>query len=241
MFNFLVNAFNIVLYWPLFNALIWIYNHIPGQDFGIAIILLTILIRVILYPISVKALRSQKALQRLQPQMQEIQKKYKDDKEKQARETLELYKKENINPFSGLFLALVQLPILIALYKVFWSGLNKEELIHLYSFVAVPLQINASFLSLVDLSKPNITLAIIAGLLQFFQTKMLLPSKKEDKGKQADMTIKMQKQMVYFLPIITIVILFKLPSALGLYWTMSGLFSIVQQYFALKEKQQNTL
>src|SRR5688572_820076 len=120
MFGFLVNAFNTVLYYPLFNLLVLIYNYLPGHDFGIAIIVLTIIIRFILYPVSVKALNSQKALQKLQPQIQELQKKYKDDKEKQAKETLELYRREKINPFSGLLLALIQLPILIALYNVFW-------------------------------------------------------------------------------------------------------------------------
>src|SRR3989344_3474707 len=143
MFGFLVTIFNIFLYRPLFNFLVIIYNYVPGHDFGIAIIILTLIIRVIIYPISVKALNSQKALQKLQPKLQEIQQKYKDDKEKQGVETLELYRKEKINPFSGLFLALVQFPILIALYNVFWNGLNAKELVHLYSFVLNPENINA--------------------------------------------------------------------------------------------------
>src|SRR3989344_783395 len=148
MFSFIVNFFNVFLYYPLFNSLVLIYNYIPGHDFGIAIILLTIIIRLILYPLSVKALQSQKALQKFQPQLQELQKKYKDDKEKQAKETLELYRKEKINPFSGLFLAMIQLPILIALYNVFWKGLKPEELGHLYGFISNPAHINAMFLGL---------------------------------------------------------------------------------------------
>src|SRR3990167_2069470 len=152
MFGFLVNIFDIFLYHPLFNFLVLIYNYLPGHDFGLAVILLTIIIRFILYPLSVKALNSQKVLQDLQPKLKEIQKKYKDDKEKQAKETLELYRTEKINPFSGLFLALVQLPILIALYQVFWHGLRPEALDHLYSFVANPGQINAMFVGLVDLA-----------------------------------------------------------------------------------------
>ncbi len=107
MFESLVHFFYLILYQPLFNGLVFLYNNVPGHDFGIAIIILTILIRVVLYPVSVKAVNSQRSLQKLQPQIQELQKKYKDDKEKQARETLALYKKEKINPFSGLLLACV--------------------------------------------------------------------------------------------------------------------------------------
>jgi YidC/Oxa1 family membrane protein insertase len=171
----------------------------------------------------------------------ELQKKYKGDKEKQAKETLELYKKEKINPFSGLLLAFIQLPILIALYQVFWNGLKPAELTGLYGFVSNPGVINAMFLNIIDLSKANFVLAVLAGLVQYVQTKMLLPKdakKSIGQGKEADMSSIMQKQMVYFMPVFTVIILISLPSALGLYWTASGLFSIVQQYFLLKENKK---
>src|SRR3989344_96000 len=236
MFAFIGNIFNVLLYQPLFNSLVLIYNYLPGHDFGIAVILLTLLIRVILYPVSVKALHSQKNLQRLQPKLQEIQAKFKNDKERQAKETMELYRTEKINPFSGLFLALVQLPVLIALYNVFWTGLNSDALNNLYGFVSNPGHINAMFFGLVDLSKPDLPFAIAAGIIQFFQTKMLIPKEDKSKPKTSDISSIMQKQMVYFFPFITIIILIKLPSALGLYWIVSGIFSIIQQYFLLKEK-----
>ena len=236
MFEILVNLFNIVLYKPLFNALVLLYTYIPGNDFGIAIIILTIIIRFILYPLSVKAISSQKALQKLQPKIQEIQKKYKDDKEKQAKEMLAIYKTEKINPFSGFVLAIIQLPILIALYTVFWHGLNPEELIHLYTFVPNPGNINSLFLNLIDLSKPHIFFAILAGIFQYFQTKMLFPKTTKSNDKANAIGDMMQKQMTYFLPFFTIIILLGLPSALGLYWTISGIFSIIQQYFILKKK-----
>ena len=236
MFGLLVDIFNNFLYYPLFNSLILIYNYLPGHDFGLAIIVLTIIIRIILYPISVKALNSQKVLQKLQPQMKEIQEKYKDDKEKQTKEILELYKREKVNPFSGLFLALIQLPILIALYNVFWNGLNLKELDNLYSFVLNPAQINPLFFGLVDLSKSNFIFSILAGIIQFFQTKMLIPQDSKNKTKETDINSIIQKQMVYIFPFITVIILLKLPSALGLYWTISGIFSIVQQHFIFKNK-----
>jgi len=236
MFGFLITIFNTLLYYPLFNFLVALYNYLPGHDFGLAIIVLTIIIRFILYPVSIKALNSQKTLQKLQPQIQELQKKYKDDKEKQARETLEVYRREKINPFSGLFLALAQFPILIALYNVFWNGLRPEELNNLYTFVANPGYINPMFFGLADLAKPNVIFAILAGVLQFFQTKMLLPEPVKGQPPKKDIASMMQKQMVYFFPVITIIILLKLPSALGLYWIVSGVFSIIQQYLILKEK-----
>ena len=238
MFEFIIKFFYIILYQPLFNSLVILYNYIPGHDFGIAIIFLTLIIRIILFPISVKAVNSQRSLQKLQPKLQELQKKYKNDREKQAKETLALYKTEKINPFSGLLLALIQLPILIALYQVFWNGLKPEELAGLYTFVFNPGQINTLFLNIMDLSKPNLVLAILAGLLQYFQTKMLLPKNNFNiggKNKEADFSQIMQKQMTYFLPIFTVIILISLPSALGLYWTISGLFSIIQQYLIFKK------
>jgi YidC/Oxa1 family membrane protein insertase len=213
---------------------------VPGHDFGAAIIFLTLIIRFALYPISIKAVNSQKSLQKLQPKVQEIQKKYKDDKEKQAKEILEVYKKEKINPFSGLFIAIIQLPILIALYQVFWQGLNPNELSNLYPFVSNPGQINAIFLGAIDLSKANSVLAILAGVAQYFQTKMLLPKNNPSNTGKTDFSQIMQKQTVYFFPILTIIILLGLPSALGLYWTISGIFSIIQQYFILRKDKKAT-
>ena len=238
MFTFLGNIFNVVLYYPLFNALIAIYDYLPGHDFGLAIIVLTVIIRIILYPLSVSALHSQIAIQKLQPKIQEIQDAYKNDKEKQAKETLELYKKDKINPFSGLFLVLLQLPILIALYKVFWNGLNVSELSHVYSFIMKPEYINSVFLGFIDLHNPNILFAIAAGLVQFLQTKMLTPQP-SNKKRSNDISVMMQKQMLYLFPIITIIILLRLPSALSLYWLASGVFSIIQQHLIFKKIKTN--
>ncbi len=239
MLNFLATAFNVILYKPLFNLLILLYDYIPGKDFGIAVIFLTLIIRVIVYPLSVRAVKSQKVLQAVQPKVQEIQKKYKNDKEKQAKEVFELYKKEKINPFSGLFLTLIQLPILIALYRVFWNGLKSEELANLYNFVLNPGHISPIFLGIFDLSKPNLWFAIAAAALQFFQTKMFIPKVKSEEKKSAnepDFSKILQKQMLYFSPVLTMIILVTLPSALGLYWAVSGIFSIIQQYFILKKQ-----
>ena len=241
MFETLSYFFYVILYQPLFNILVALYDYIPGHDFGIAVILLTLIIRFALYPTSVKAVKSQSSLQKLQPQILELQKKYKDDKEKQAQEILNLYKREKINPFSGLFLALIQLPILIALYQVFWQGLDPAKLSILYGFILNPGQINPLFLQMIDLSKANMILAVLAGVTQYFQTKMMLPkktAKTEGHKKEADLTQAMQSQMTYFMPVFTIILLVNLPSALGLYWTVGGIFSIIQQYLIVKKQDK---
>ncbi|HUV81413.1 MAG TPA: YidC/Oxa1 family membrane protein insertase [Patescibacteria group bacterium] len=235
--DFLISIFNVFLYQPLFNALVFLYQFLPGKDFGIAIISLTVVIRIALYPLMLKSIKSQKALSELQPRIQEIQQKYKNDKEQQAKETMALYRKEKINPFGGCFPLLIQLPILIALYRVFWRGMSPEAMSYLYSFVSNPGEINPTFLGLINLAEPNLVLAFLAGICQFFQTKMMMSKNKKPAGakdQKSQFADVMQKQMLYFFPFFTVFILWKLPSAIGLYWLIIALFSILQQYLVLR-------
>lgn len=239
--EFLINAFNALLYQPLLNVLVLLYQFFPGRDFGIAIIVLTILIKMLFYPLAAQAIKSQKDLAGLQPKIQEIQGNYKNDKEKQAKEIMALYRKEKINPFSGCLPLLIQLPILIGLFQVFMRGFGPEQMIYLYDFTPNPGQINLSFLGFLNLAEPNLLLAVLSGVCQFFQTKMLTPPQKAE-GKQTpnskkgrpDFSGMLQKQMLYFLPVFTVFILWRLPSAIGLYWLVTSLFSIVQQRFIIK-------
>jgi len=231
----LIQAFNTILYQPLFNALVLLYSYLPGHDFGIAVIILTVIIRIILYPLMIKSIRSQKILSDLQPKVQEIQRKYKDDKEKQSKELMALYQKEKINPFGGCLPLLIQLPILIALYRVFWKGLQPEAMGMLYNFVPNPGAIDPTFLGFINLAAPSLIFAILAGITQFFQSKMLMTQKTNGKNDQmGQLSNMMQKQMLYFFPIFTVFILWRLPSAIGLYWIITALFSIGQQYLILK-------
>jgi len=240
----LIKTFNIVLYQPLFNLLVLLYQYLPGHDFGVAVIILTVIIRFVLYPLMTQSIKSQKILSELQPKIQEIQQKYKGDKEAQAKETMALYQKEKINPFGGCLPLLVQLPILIALYQVFWKGLQPGAMNYLYSFMPNPGEINPFFLGVLNLSHPNLVLAIIAGLSQFYQTKTMTfrqKSKEEGPKKKDQMTQlseTMQKQMLYFFPVFTVFILWKLPAAIGLYWIVTTLFSIIQQRLILKTHVQ---
>jgi YidC/Oxa1 family membrane protein insertase len=222
--------FNTILYQPLFNALILLYEYIPGHDFGIAIIVLTVLIRMALYPLMAQSIRSQKILNELQPKIQEIQKQHADDKEKQGRAMMELYQKEKFNPFGGCLPLLLQFPLLIALYQVFWRGFQPEQLSFLYGFVQNPGAIDAMFFNIIDLAKPNITFAFLAGVLQFVQSKMIMPAQKQQQNSQmSQFSGMMQKQMLYFMPLFTVFILWKLPAAIGLYWVVTTIFSIIQQ------------
>ena len=233
----LITLFNTVLYQPLFNALILLYEYLPGHDFGLAVIVLTIIIRLLFYPLMAQSLKSQKSLSEFEPRIQEIQTKYKDDKEKQAQAMMELYRKEKINPLGGCLPLLLQLPILIALYQVFWRGFRPEALDGLYSFVPHPGVIDPLFLGAINLSQTSLVLAVLAGITQFFQTKMITSktSKPKSKDQMAQFSGMMQKQMLYFFPIFTVFILWKLPAAVGLYWIVTALFSIGQQYLIFKK------
>jgi YidC/Oxa1 family membrane protein insertase len=233
--NVFFNAFNIVLYQPLFNALVLLYEYLPGHDFGIAVIVLTILIKVALYPLGTQGIKSQKALSAIQPKIKEIQEKYKKDKEQQTKALMEFYKKEKINPFSGCLPLLVQLPILLALFRVFWRGFGAERLAYLYSFVPYPGQINTSFLGILDLAAPSAILAVLTGIAQFFQTKMVSSKQRTAPKGAPDFSSMMQKQMLYFFPLFTVFILWRMPSAIGLYWLATTLFTIGQQYIILKK------
>lgn len=236
--SFLITAFNTVLYQPLFNVLVLLYQYLPGHDFGVAVIVLTILVKVVFLPLGIKAIRSQRALSEIQPKVKEIQDKYKSDKARQTKEIMDLYKREKISPFSGCLPLLVQLPVLLALYRVFWRGLQSTQLSLLYGSVLVPESIDPNFFGLVDLSQPNWILAILAGIFQFFQVKMLSPKMKGSKKEQG-FSGAMQKQMQYFFPILTVLILFRLPSAIGLYWLTTTLFTVIQQYIIFKKPKHD--
>ena len=237
--NILSLAFNSILYKPLLNGLILLYQYVPGHDFGIAVIILTLIIRLILHPSSIRGVRSQRALTKLQPRIQEIQKEYKDDKNKQTKLLMELYQKEKINPFSGCLPMLLQLPVLIALYQVFLRGLNPESLNgSLYAFVNNPGIINFSFLGIITLTEPNIFLAFLAGALQFYQLKISTVPKQKAQTKESDFSKTMQSQMIYFFPLFTVYIVWQFGSIIGLYWIVSILFSIAEQYIVRREQKQ---
>lgn len=228
--EFFTGAFHTILYEPVFNGLILIYEYLPVRDFGLAVIISTLLIRLMLHPFVGQSIRSQKILSDLQPKVKEIQEKYKNDREKQLKETMSLYKKERISPFSGILPLLIQFPILVALYKVFWWVFKPGSMADLYAFVPDPGYINPLFLGFVNLAEGSIAVALVAAAAQFWQTKMLLPkSNKLQKGQADQFASIMQKQMTYFFPVVTFFFLMVLPSAVGLYWAVTSILTIFQQ------------
>ena len=226
----MATIFNEILYRPFLNALILFYDYVPLHDFGIAVILLTILIRLILFPLFYKGARDQAIIQRLAPRVKEIQGIHKNDKQEQARALMELYREHRVNPLSGFLLLFIQLPVLIALYGVFLRGFSSDYLGALYGFVPHPTTLNHFFLGFVDLTQRNILIVLLAAMAQYFQGKLSLPpdtgGKKELSGAEA-----IGRQMVYMGPVLTVVFLYflNLPSAVGLYWLTTSAFSVVQQ------------
>jgi YidC/Oxa1 family membrane protein insertase len=230
-----------LLYKPLFNVLVLLYAYIPGNDMGLAIIALTLIIRIILYPSYLNMLKSQRAMKAIQPQIDKLRELHKGDQTRQSQELMKVYKDNKISPFSSCFPMLIQLVILFALYRVFAFGLTPDSLNLLYDwFPSAPEHINNIFLSftgvewlMVDLSKSNLVLAIIAGISQFFQgwyMKQFQPAPKEGGGMMKLLTA----QMMYVFPVITIFIAMSLPSALALYWIATTVFTVFQQYIAMR-------
>jgi len=232
----MINLFTIIFYQPILNLLVFLYDTISFHDIGVAIILLTVIIRLVMWPLTRKSIKSQKELQTLQPKLEELKKRI-TNREEQARATMALYKEHKINPFSSCLPLLIQLPFLWAVYQVFRDGLgNKLTLV--YSFVYKPEFINTVSFGFLDLAKKNIYLAILAGAAQFWQGKMMLiKSKKADSQgkKDEDMSTIMSRQMTYMMPILTVFIGASLPGGLTLYWLVITLLTALQQYLVLKK------
>lgn len=233
-----------ILFKPLYNALIFFVDVLPGGEFWLAVIVLTLIIKFVLYPLSLSSIKSQRAMQELQPKLNEIREEHKDDKQKQSVAMMKFYKKNKISPLSSCLPLLIQFPILIGMYRAFRDGLKPESLDFLYSFVARPEALNPFFLGFIDLSMPSIALAVVAGVAQFLQSWTLQSHKKKeekkagvDKKKKSPQDISSQigTQMTYIFPVITVFIAVSLPSGLALYWIIVSLFGVWQQLYARKK------
>jgi len=234
----MAHFFTVVFYQPILNLLIFLYNTVSFNDLGVAIILMTAVIRLVFWPLSKSSIKSQKALQDLQPKLEELKKQFATDKVGLSKATMDLYKENKVNPFSSCLPLLIQLPFLIAVYQVFRDGIN-NKLDLVYSFVGRPETINILSFGFLDLAKPNVYLAVLAGLAQFWQAKMMITKKPEVKtpgSKDESMAAIMNKQMLYFMPAITIFIGISLPGGLTLYWFVLTLFTALQQLVTLRKK-----
>ena len=228
------SIFHSILYQPIFNLFVGLYNIIPAHDMGVVIFIVTVIVRLVLYPLTSSSIKAQRSLQELQPKLAEIKKQFPDDKQKQAQATMELYKSNKVNPLASCLPMLIQLPILIALFLVLRDGLASTNLAqNLYPFVKNPGQLNPTSFGFLDLSKPNIVLAVLAGLAQYLQARTLSrknpPKEAGAGGKDENMMAMMNKQMLYFMPIMTIIIGIKFQAGLTLYWFLSTALMVLQQ------------
>lgn len=230
--SFFSEIFKLVIRQPIFNLLMIFYVYIPGNDLGIAIILLTILILLALWPIQRKAMKAQVVLQNLQPKIKELEKQYKGDKQKQAEEMMKLYKSQEINPFSGILMMFLQWPIFFAMYRIFLDVLKTPTSMDLlYGFVPRPEIVSTMFLGVIDLKIPSIPLAIMAGALQVLQIRIMM--------KRSVAANKSQKIMNYVFAGLIVYLLFIWPSALALYYSVFTVFSILQQTIIQKELEKH--
>jgi len=228
--------FSFILYQPLYNGLIFLMDVLPFVDAGIAVILFTIIIKLILFPLSKTAVTTQFRMRQLAPKLEEIKKEHKDDKQEQAKKTMELYRENGVNPFSSILLIFIQLPIIFALYYVFLKGgLPDINMDLLYSFVPAPENVNTMFLGTFNIIESSWILALAAAVTNFFQVRFSVPKyvSKKKKGDgpsfKDDLAKSMNVQMRYIFPLVVFFIAGSLSGAIALYWTTSNMFMIGQE------------
>lgn len=236
----MIAFFHATLYQPLYNGLVFLIGISPGADVGLAVLVLTILVKLILFPLSEKAVATQLLMKLYDPELNEIKLKHKNDKEGQAKAVLNFYKEKKINPFSSFLVLLIQIPIIISLYYVFYKGglpvINHDLL---YSFIKTPSEVNMFFLGLIDIGSKSFLFAVFVGVSQFFQMKLsapILPPRDKNKSSMKDeLARSMNLQMRYFMPVFVALIAYNISGAVGLYWTTSNIFAIAQELYLRKK------
>lgn len=231
--------FKLIFFQPVLNLLIFLYNNLSFQNLGVAIILLTIIIKLVFWSLSKKSIKSQKLIQEIQPKIDELKIKYKDNQAEMSKQMMALYKENKVNPFSSCFPLLIQMPFFIAIFRIFREDISKNFDL-LYPFINNPGEINYNFFSL-NLASPIIVFAVLAGIAQFWQSKsMMSKMKKNNTPKKSDsMSSVMSKQMLYFMPVMTIIIGVKLPGGLTLYLLVLTLMTALQQVLVNRKKINN--
>jgi YidC/Oxa1 family membrane protein insertase len=238
----------LICYQPILNSLVFSIDKITFGDVGFAIIFITILIKLILSPLTAKSIRSQILMKRMEPELKLIKKEF-PNKEEQARKTFELYKKYKTNPFSGCLVLLIQIPFIIGLYYVFYKGLSIDAS-SVYSFINIPTNINFNFLGLIDLQGKSIVLAVLAGIAQFLQGYLASPVKpkieiikekdiEETNTFQDQLSSSMQTNIKYFLPIMIVFFSYTISAAVALYWFVSTMFTVAQEWYMRKKLTNN--
>lgn len=231
--------FHAAFYNPVYNLLVFLVALIPGGDVGVAIVLATLLVKFLLLPLSLSAIRTQREMKRIEPLLKDLKKKY-PDKQEQALKTMELYRERRINPFASIATLFIQLPILIALYWVFRAGaFSTLNTALLYGFTPLPAHVSLIFLGLVSVTGSSVTLAALAGAAQYLQAHFMTapasPASPEGEASfAADMARAMTVQMKYVFPVIIGVFAYT-SGAIALYFITSALAQTFQEYFVLRK------
>jgi YidC/Oxa1 family membrane protein insertase len=223
----------------MYNVLVFLVGIMPGGNIGWAVIVLTILVKLLLFPLSQRGVETQAKMREIEPEIRKIKERHKDNQQEQALKTMELYKKHNVNPFSGCLLLLIQLPIIFALYYVFLKGVKFDGSV-LYSFVSLPHTVNLYFFGL-DLAQKSLFLAVLAGVTQYFQLKLAIPPlpPKTTEGKisvQDELARNMSLQMKYVFPVMVFFIAYSISSVIALYWIVSNVFAVGQELYVRRKK-----
>lgn len=227
-----------IIYIPLYNIFVLILN-IDFVDAGVAAILLTVAVKLILYPLTKKSTLTQIKMKNGERELSSIKEKYKDTQE-QALQVMEFYKKNNINPFSSIFALLIQIPIIYSLYHIFFnSGLPEVNLSLLYPFIHAPTSVSMSFLGLIDVSQKSIILAILAAISTFAQAHFSTSGTQSSSEKE-DFSKMLASQMKFTLPIIVFFISWRIAGVVALYWIVSNLVGIAQDFY-IKKQLKNSL
>lgn len=230
--------FDTFFYEPLYNILVLLVGIIPGGNLGVAVVLLTVLVKFVLFPLSQKSVKTQAKMREIEPELKKIKERHKNNQQEQAKATMELYKKYGVNPFSGCLLMLIQLPVIFALYFVFLNGAKINADI-LYSFVSVPKDVSMFFLG-IDLAQKSLVFALLAGITQYYQLALSIPpAPKYEPGKQLsfqeEFSRNMNSQMKYVFPALLFFISYTLSSAIALYFIVSNVFAIGQELYVRKK------
>lgn len=238
----MITLFNTLLYEPLYNGLILLVSISPGVNMGLAIVVLTIIVKSLILPLSHKSVKTQAKIRELDPHIKEIKAKKMTDKQEEARQVMSLYKEHGVNPFSGCLLFLVQIPVIFALYWVFWKGISFNPEI-LYSYVTWPDGISMNFLG-IDILGKSYVLALLAGVSQFFQIKLSMPIPKiikdAPKSFKDELARSMSIQMRYVMPVIVTVVAYTISSAVALYWVTSNVFSVGHELIVKRNSRKIT-
>lgn len=227
-------AYDALVREPLYNAIIGILELVPGANLAASVVILTILVRLILFPISKSALISQMKMRELQPEIEEIKRRNKENQQQAAVETMALYRKHRVNPFASLGMIFIQIPIFIGLYSVFSGSFEAVDQSLLYPFVPVPQGAIDPFLFGIDLRAKSVILAAVAAFTQHLAGRFLVKSAQTaatPEGFQADFTKAMRTMSLYFMPALTFVFSAALAAALPLYWAVGSLFTVAQELY----------